>query len=159
MIRVLLFLVLLFGFARSGPVEVSDQELDAVYASGLFIWNSEIVSELINELRDSVLQIPLPEHMGEGTVIISPAESTASSDSTEESTASSGSTGESTVPESVNVISIAEGAQTNSVNTVNASGSAVNQVLNIIIIVNSDIGEATLNLLNQLDAISIRVNY
>ncbi len=139
MFRILAGLFFIVGSVMALPVEVDDTELDAVYAQGFFFMDHEVVSDIVNELRDQVLQIALPEQVGDGSIIIAPAQTGSSEGS----------------PNDINIISLGDYAQQNSVNTVNAVESAVNQVLNIIIIINSSIGEANLNINNSLDAVNM----
>jgi hypothetical protein len=139
MLRVLTATLLMAGITLAAPLEVDDTELDAVYAQGFFFMDREVISDIVNELRDSVLQIALPEEVGDGSVIIAPSEIEVPVDEAG----------------SVNVISLGDYAQQNAINTVNSVESAVNQVLNIIIIINSTLGEANLNINNELDAINL----
>ncbi|MDQ7037804.1 MAG: hypothetical protein Q9N26_01200 [Aquificota bacterium] len=120
------------------PIEVDDAELDSVYAQGFFFMDHEVVSDIVNNLKDQVLQIALPEEVGDGSVIIAPSQTESPGNG-----------------QDMNVISLGEYAQQNAVNTVNSVESAVNQVLNIIIIINSTIGQANLNIENNLDAINM----
>ncbi|NPB08088.1 MAG: hypothetical protein GXN96_04070 [Aquificae bacterium] len=136
--KVLVLLSALLGFTtltKALPVEVNDEELDRVYARGFFFLDAGAIKGIVEELSGRVLEISLPDE--EGTLILAP-----SSPSTD-------------LEDPVTSISIGDSAQENAINTVNSSDSAVNQVLNIIVIMNSNINRADLNIINRLRAIDI----
>lgn len=134
--KLILSILACTGVVLAGPVEVSDAELDSVYARGLHLIDREAISTMINELRDTILEIVLPEELGDGIVIVAPSEV------------------QNTAPDT-NYISLGNGSQENAINTINSVESAVNQVLNIIVIINSNINEANLNIMNDLEAINL----
>ena len=138
MFGIVVALLIAVGSLFAVPIEVDDAELDSVYAQGFFFMDHEVVSDIVNNLKDQVLQIALPEEVGDGSIIIAPSQTESSGNGTD-----------------INVISLGDYAQQNAMNTVNSVESAVNQVLNIIIIINSTIGQADLNIENNLDAINV----